>query len=240
MKKTVRSLIIVLCVCIASLISPVTVFAEEETTLLTIRIGEKTYENVTNGTVIVGDFDLTDLDFWVVSVNGNELENVGSKSTAQDSMGRNPLEIASVVSDGRVTLTLIYHAEDDPVVANQAYGFCVAGIIFVNSEDSVLTKPTVGKITGLKATAQSKALKLTWKKSTVDGYEIQYSTSKNFSAKKTVKVSKSKTGYTIKSLKGNKKYYVRIRGYKTYKDELGETCKVYGNWSTVISKTTKK
>ena len=210
--------------------------------MLTIRIGDKTYENVTNGTTIIGDFDVNDLEFWVESVNGNKLENVGSKSTAKDSQGRNPLEIASIPADGRVTVTLIYHAEDDPVVANQAYGFSVAGIVFANSADSLITKPTVGKVSGLKATAESKALKLTWKKSSsISGYEIQYSTSKNFASSKTVtvKVSKSKTSYTIKKLKGNQKYYVRIRAYKTYKDYLGETEKEYGKWSSV-SKTTKK
>ena len=93
----------------------------------------------------------------------------------------------------------------------------------------------------MKATAQSKALKLTWKKSSsISGYEIQYSISKNFTSVKTVKVSKSKTGYTIKKLKGSKKYYVRIRAYKNYKDELGQTVKAEGKWSNAVSKTTKK
>ena len=65
-------------------------------------------------------------------------------------------------------------------------------------------------MSGLKATAQSKALKLTWKKnSSISGYEIQYSTSKNFASAKTFKISKSKTSYTIKKLKGSKKYYVQ-------------------------------
>ena len=242
MKKKIRSIVLAVCVCLASLFSPALVFAETEgETILTIRIGDKTYENVTNGSTIIGDFDLNDLEFWVESVNGNKLENVGSKSTAKDSQGRNPLEIASVPGDGRVAVTLTYHAEDDPVAANQAYGFSVAGITFANSESSTVTVPKVGKVSGLKATAQSKALKLTWKKSSsISGYEIQYSTSKSFASAKTVKVSKSKTGYTIKKLKGSKKYYVRIRAYKNYKDELGQTVKAEGKWSNAVSKTTKK
>ena len=117
---------------------------------------------------------------------------------------------------------MTYHAEDDPVAANQAYGFSVAGSVFANSAENLTKKPTVGKVSGLKAVAQSKALKLTWKKSSsISGYEIQYSISKNFTSVKTVKVSKSKTGYTIKKLKGSKKYYVRICAYKNYTDELG-------------------
>ena len=169
-------------------------------------------------------------------------KNAGSKSTAKDSQGRNPLEIASVPGDGRVAVTLIYHAVDDPVAANQAYGFSVAGITFANSKDGLVTIPTVGKVSSFKATAQSKALKLTWKKASVSGYEIQYSTSKSFAKSKTatIRVAKTKTAYTIKKLGGGQKYYVRIRAYKNYKDELGQTVKAYGKWSSAVSKTTKK
>lgn len=242
MKKKLGSVILAFCMCLVCLFTPVPAFAEtEDATVLVIRIGDQIYENVTNGSSIIGDFDLNDLEFWVESVNGNKLKNVGSKSTAKDSQGRNPLEIASVPGDGRVAVTLIYHAADDPVAANQAYGFSVAGIVFANSEGGLATVPKVGKVSGLKATAQSKALKLTWKKSSsISGYEIQYSTSKNFASAKTIKVSKSKTSYTIKKLKGSKKYYVRIRAYKNYTDELGQKVTAEGKWSSAVSKTTKK
>lgn len=247
MKKKLFSVLLVVSLCLISLISPAAALAETvdsaavPSTMLTIRIGDKTYENVTNGSTIVGDFNLNDLEFWVESVNGNKLENVGSKSTAKDSQGRNPLEIASVPGDGRLAITLIYHAEDDPVVANQAYPFSVAGIVFSNSEDSVFVKPTVGTVSSLKASAISKGLKLTWKKkSSISGYEIQYSTKKSFASAKTVKVSKDKTSTTIKELKAGKKYYVRIRAYKYYTDELGQKVKAKGKWSKVVEKTTKK
>ncbi len=247
MKKKFLSVLLVVSLCLISLISPAAALAETvdsaavPSTMLTIRIGDKIYENVTNGTTIVGDFNLKDLEFWVESIDGNKLENVGSKSTAKDSQGRNPLEIASVAQDGRVAVTLTYHAEDDPVVSNQAHPFAVAGIVFANSEDSAFVKPTVGTVSGLKASAISKGLKLTWKKkSSISGYEIQYSTKKSFASAKTVKVSKSKTSYTISKLKGDKKYYVRIRAYKTYTDELGQKVKTEGKWSKAVVKTTKK
>ena len=241
MKKRIGSILLALCICFACVFSSATPSsAEDGKTTLTIEIGGKTYENISGGSVIVGDFDLNDLDFWVVAVNGNKLENVGSKSSAKDSMGRNPLEIASIPGDGYVGITLTYHAEDDPVAANQAYGFSVAGITFTNTEGSKITVPKVGKVSGLKATSASKALKLKWKKSSVDGYEIQYSTSKSFKSAKTVKVSKSKSSYTIKKLKAGKKYYVKIRGYKNYTDELGQKVKAYGKWSNSVVKTTKK
>lgn len=71
------------------------------------------------------------------------------------------------------------------------------------------------------------------KKSGVTGYQIQVSTSSKFkkAKTKTYKVSKQKTtSKTIKSLKSKKKYYVRIRTYKTAKVN-GKTTTKYSSWS---------
>lgn len=88
------------------------------------------------------------------------------------------------------------------------------------------------KVTLSKLTAGSKALTATWKAvSGVTGYEVQYSTSKKFTSKttKTVKIKSSKTKKTtIKKLTKGKKYYVRIRAYKTVSKKP-----VYGAWSSV-------
>lgn len=66
-----------------------------------------------------------------------------------------------------------------------------------------------------------------------DGYELQYSTSRKFKSAKTKKISKTKI--TIKKLKKNKTYYVRIRPYKNVKlhikDGKYQTIKYYGSWS---------
>ena len=244
-KKRICSLLLVFLMCLVCLFSPMTASAQTEgeseageKTVLTIRVGDKVYKNVTGGTVIIGDFNLEDLEFWVESVNGNALENVGSKSNAKDSQGRNPLEIATIPhEEGSVTVTLIYHAEDDPVIANQSYGFSVVGITFANSKKDVIKAPTVKKITGVKATALKKSLKISWKKSSITGYEIQYCTNKKFKSAKTIKVGKTKTAYTIKKLGAKKTYYVRIRGYKTYNDDLGNAQVVYGKWTTIKKKT---
>lgn len=64
------------------------------------------------------------------------------------------------------------------------------------------------------------------------GYQVQYSTKKNFSsitASKTVS-GISKTSYTGKGFKKGKTYYVRVRAYKTYNGT-----KHYGAWSSVKS-----
>jgi len=89
-----------------------------------------------------------------------------------------------------------------------------------------------------KLTAGKKRFVAKWKKQTsqTTGYQIQYSTNKNFKSAKTVTVSKNKTtSKTISKLKAKKKYYVRIRTYKT----VGKT-KYYSSWSKVKSVTTKR
>lgn len=88
-----------------------------------------------------------------------------------------------------------------------------------------------------KLTNGKKQFKVTWKKkSGVTGYQIQYATDSKFKKNKTtvtVKGAKS-TSKTIKKLKSKKKYYVRVRTYKTVNGK-----KVYSSWSKVKSVKTK-
>ncbi|MBR3785457.1 MAG: fibronectin type III domain-containing protein [Firmicutes bacterium] len=87
-------------------------------------------------------------------------------------------------------------------------------------------------------TAGKKSIKVKWNKATAEtsGYRIAYSTNKNFKNVKYVKVTKkSQAVKTIKNLKAGKKYYVKIRAYKT---SGGKT--YYSAWSKVKSVTTKK
>ena len=88
-----------------------------------------------------------------------------------------------------------------------------------------------------KLTAGSKSFKAYWKKNTTQtsGYQIQYSTYKDLKNAKTVTITSYKTGAkTIKSLKAKKKYFVRIRTYKT----VNKT-KYYSKWSEAKSIKTK-
>lgn len=97
-------------------------------------------------------------------------------------------------------------------------------------------KPKSTSISSL--TAGSKKFTVKWKKQATQttGYQIQYSTSSKFTSSKTVTVSSYKTtSKTISKLKGKKKYYVRVRTYKT----VGKT-KYYSSWSKAKSVTTKK
>ena len=89
-----------------------------------------------------------------------------------------------------------------------------------------------------KVTAGKKSFTVTWKKQAkqTTGYQIQYSTDKKFKKGcKTVTVKKNKTvKTTVKKLKAKKKYFVRIRTYKT----VGKT-KYYSSWSKAKSVKTK-
>lgn len=63
----------------------------------------------------------------------------------------------------------------------------------------------------------------------VDGYQLQYSVKKNMKSGKKKNVKANKTKLTVKKLKSGKKYYVRIRAYKTINGK-----KVYSKWSKKI------
>ena len=94
-----------------------------------------------------------------------------------------------------------------------------------------------------KVTAAKKGFKVTWKKQKTQttGYQVQYSTDKNFKKNnKTVTISKnSTTSKSVGKLKAKKKYYVRVRTYKTVKFG-GKRVKLYSGWSKAKSVTTKK
>lgn len=86
-----------------------------------------------------------------------------------------------------------------------------------------------------KAKAGKKQFKITWKKSSdAAGYQIQYSTNKNFKkGNKSVTVKgKNTTSVTMKGLKAKKTYYVRVRSYRVVKVK-GKATKIYSSWSEV-------
>ena len=99
------------------------------------------------------------------------------------------------------------------------------------------TKPTVkkpAKVTKVKLKSpKKKQLKVTWKKIKGAKYQLEYSLKKNMNnvyLKKNIK----KNNVTIKKLKSNKKYYVRVRAYKTVNGK-----RYFGKWSKKSAKTVK-
>ena len=101
-------------------------------------------------------------------------------------------------------------------------------------------KPKATSISSLKA--GSKKFTVKWKKQATQttGYQVQYSASSKFSKAKTVTVGKNKTvSKKISKLSGKKKYYVRVRTYKTVKIN-GKSIRIYSGWSKAKTVTTKK
>lgn len=100
------------------------------------------------------------------------------------------------------------------------------------------TKTVKPKKTSIKKLSKGKKkFTATWAKvSGVKGYQIQYSSDKKFKKNnKSVTVTKQKTTKaTVKKLKSKKKYYVRVRTYKTVNGK-----KIYSSWSKVKSVKTK-
>ena len=91
----------------------------------------------------------------------------------------------------------------------------------------ILPKP----VKSLRLTRKKQKLILKWQpvKKQCSGYQVQYSTNKTFADKKTKTVTlhaNKTTKVKIKGLKSSKKYYVRIRTYKTVHGK-----KYYSSWS---------
>ncbi len=91
-----------------------------------------------------------------------------------------------------------------------------------------------------KVKSKHKGFTVNWKKQpkSITGYQVQYSTSKKFKGKTTViKTVKKKSVTKLKAskLKAKKKYYVRVRTYKTVKGK-----KYYSRWSKSKTVKTKK
>ena len=75
---------------------------------------------------------------------------------------------------------------------------------------------------------KKKQLAVSWKaQKGVTGYEVQYSLKKNMKDAVTKTVKGNKTKLTLKGLKSKKKYYIRVRAYKTVSDMT-----IYGAYSS--------
>lgn len=119
---------------------------------------------------------------------------------------------------------------------NKNVGTASATITFKGKYTGTITKTfkIVPKKTALSGvSALSKGFKASWKAQTsqATGYQVQYSTNKSFKSPvtKTVTSYKTKT-LTVKKLSAKKKYYVRIRTYRTVSGK-----KYYSAWSTALS-----
>lgn len=111
----------------------------------------------------------------------------------------------------------------------------VRGINFYGGEAvvnfKILPKPVKkpAKVKLKKLKTAKKSIVVYWNKvSSISGYQVEYATNSKFKKAKRVTVSSKKaTSKKITKLKKRKKYYVRVRAYKTVNGK-----KYYGSWST--------
>lgn len=110
--------------------------------------------------------------------------------------------------------------------------------VYSSYTKSVSLKPTLKKTTKVKVkNSKKRAAVVTWKKvSGASGYRVYRATKKNGKYKlvKTVKGNKS-VKYTNKKLKKNKKYYYKVRAYRTVSGK-----KVFGAYSSKVRVNVRK
>lgn len=146
-------------------------------------------------------------------------------------------KVARVTNNGTVTLPKNAVGRATITITAAATNNCKSAskkiTITVNPKGTVLSKITAGK----------KCFTVKWKKqpSLTTGYQIQYSADKNFKkGVKSITVSRNKTvSKKISRLQSKKKYYVRIRTYKTVRIN-GKQTKLYSAWSKARTVITRK
>ena len=158
-------------------------------------------------------------DLGVKIKNGTPTYKSNSKSVTVSKAGKVTVKAKFI---GKATITITAPASKNYTATTKKI------TITVNPTKTALssvTSPSAGKMT------------VKWKKNAVGtGYQIQFSTSSKFEKPKSVTIAKNSTlTKTIGSLAKGKKYYVRIRTYKT----VGKT-KFYSAWSVAKTVTIKR
>ncbi|MGN0532458.1 MAG: leucine-rich repeat protein [Eubacterium sp.] len=96
-------------------------------------------------------------------------------------------------------------------------------------------KPKATSISSISARSKGFYVKWYRRSTQTTGYQVQYSTSGKFTGPKTVTISKYSTiSKTVSKLKAKKRYYVRVRTYKTVNGT-----RYYSSWSKYKTVTTK-
>lgn len=164
-------------------------------------------------------------------VYGNKAFTVKAKLLTGDgklSYSSSKKSVATVNNSGRVTIrgtgvTTIAVKAANPSNYN---GNSVKIIVKVSPKKQVISNVGV---------ADNRRMTVNWKRDAgATGYQLQYSTNSKFKkGVKTITITKnSDTSRTIKNLKRESLYFVRLRAYKMAKVN-GKNTRLYGSWSTV-------
>ncbi|OUQ63326.1 hypothetical protein B5E53_16145 [Eubacterium sp. An11] len=160
-----------------------------------------------------------------------------TKSAAADAVANQIAAIGAATTSNGSTIDAARAAFNALSSAEQKVVSNASTLTALESQYANLTKPSVAKvkIKKVKAAKKGKKATVTWKRvSGAAGYQVTYSLKKKFKNAKTITVSASKAKTVLKKLKKNKKYYVKVRAFKTYR---GQT--YYGNYSKVKKVTIK-
>lgn len=184
--------------------------------------------------------------------------NDGAESLALKSGATSKLK-AAVGPWENLAGSAVFYSSDNSVAAvndkgevtGYANGTATVGVYYPEARVSDTIKVTVSgasnppadtgnKVPGAKLSSvklnKNNQPVIKWKKlSSVTGYKVYRSTKKSSGFKKIATVKKGKTSYTDKKAKANKKYYYRVRAYKS----TGGT-NAYGSYSAVKSVKTLK
>ncbi|MCC8075842.1 MAG: leucine-rich repeat protein, partial [Clostridiales bacterium] len=171
--------------------------AASKTVKITVKLNKTTISSLTNTSkgVTVKWSKVTGASGYYIYRNGTKVKTITSGSTV------------SYTDTGAKTNGTKYQYKI------YAYNGSTKSAASATKTTYYVSSPT---ISSLKNSA-SKKMTVKWGKNTkATGYQIQYSTSSSFSSYKTVTVTSASTvSKTISSLTKGKKYYVRVRAYKT-------------------------
>lgn len=200
---------------------------------ITITAGDSNYRNVTKTilvTVPKGANTITASDITRSYSAKTQTVSIDSKATGGKLRYSSNNEKVHVDAAGKVTIAAQFSGMAKvTITAGDSNYQTVRKIINV-------TVPERVKLTSVKNTS-AKKIKVKWKKGIeITGYQIQYSLKSNFkSAKKTTIKKATTVSKVLKGLKKGKKYYVRIRTYKTVGGK-----KYYSSWSAKKKVTIRK
>lgn len=132
-----------------------------------------------------------------------------------------------VSSSGSVTIPADYVGKVTITISSSE----TENFLAAKKKVSVTVNPKKPTISSVESSAK-KTLTVKWKKkSSVTGYQLQYSYKSDFSKATTVKISKNSTvSKKITKLTSGKKCYVRMRTYQTVSDT-----KYYSSWTSAKS-----
>lgn len=105
----------------------------------------------------------------------------------------------------------------------------------IKKDNTPVKELKVSNVKAIKAYKRKKKIVVSWKKaSNVTGYQYQFSSKKKFKGTKIYRTKK--TRIIQKVIKKKKKYFVRVRSYKTVKFLNGQSYTIWGKWKRVVIK----